>query len=173
MSHTISGSIRRAPHIAAGSNSNGSYTMFCFELSEYNKGFGDAEDNYSNYSIALFAKTDAAVNFHNQAIEEGSYVVVSCDKLSIDKQVGNDGTEYIKLKMMNARLDGFNNPNQQQGAPANQPMQQPAQGYGQPQQGGFAPQQQAQQPMQQGYSQQQGGQQPQQNGFSNQDIPFA
>ena len=146
MTHSVSGLIRRAPHIAEGQNSNGNYTMFCFELSELNKGFNGTEDSYTNYSVALFAKTQAAIDFHNMAIAEGSFVVVACDKLMIDKQTADDGREFIKLKMMNARLDGFNNPNQQQGHPT-QNMQQPAQG-------GYA--QQPQQPMQpqQGYAQQ-------------------
>ena len=179
MSHTVPGLIRRAPHIAEGQNGNGSYTMFCFELSELNKGFNGTEDSYTNYSVALFAKTQAAIDFHSMAIAEGSFVVVDCDKLMIDKQEGSDGKEYIKLKMMNARLSSFNNPAQQQGQPA-QNMQQPAQG-------GYA--QQQQQPMQQpnqGYAQQSGGatqqrpaQQPNQggfapqNGFNDSDIPFA
>lgn len=178
MTHSVSGLIRRAPHIAEGQNSNGNYTMFCFELSELNKGFNGTEDSYTNYSVALFAKTQAAIDFHNMAIAEGSFVVVACDKLMIDKQTADDGREFIKLKMMNARLDGFNNPNQQQGQPQ-QNMQQPAQGYAQ------QPQQPMQQPNQ-GYAQQTGGmpqqrpvQQPAQggfapqNGFDNSDIPFA
>lgn len=155
MSHTLSGTIRKAPHIAAGQNSSGNYTGFFFELSEFNKGFGDTPDNYTNYSVALFPKSDAAIEFHNQAIVEGSFVVIDCDKLAIDKQEGSDGKEYIKLKMMNARLSGFNSPNQQQGQPAQggyaqqpqQRAQQPAQGYAQ--QSGGAPQQMQQQaPMQ-------------------------
>ena len=126
MAHTLSGLIRRAPHIQQGQNNNGTYTMFCFELSEFNKGTQGNEDTYTNYSVALFAKTQGAIEFHQKAIAEGSFVVVSCDKLAIDKQSGNDGKEYIKLKMMNASLDNFNNPNQgaqQQAAPQQQQSQ--------------------------------------------------
>ena len=138
MSHTVPGLIRKAPFIKEGQNNNGAYTMFCFELSEFNKGNQGQEDSYTNYDVALFAKTPGAIDFHTKAIAEGSFVVVSCDKLKIDKQQGGNGTEYIKLKMMNARIDGFNNPN--------------AQSPQQPQQGGFQ-----QQPMQQAPQQQQGG----------------
>ncbi|HHZ93968.1 MAG TPA: hypothetical protein EYN67_00025 [Flavobacteriales bacterium] len=151
MSHTVSGLIRRSPHIQAGQNNNGTYTMFCFELSEFNKGTQGAEDSYTNYSVALFAKTQGAIEFHQKAIAEGSFVVVTCDKLLIDKQSSNDGKEYIKLKMMNASLSDFNNPNQQQA-----PQQQPAYNQGQ-QQGGFsqqAPQQQHQGQQQGGFTQQ-------------------
>lgn len=128
MSHTVSGLIRKAPHIQNGQNTNGNYTMFCFELSEFNKGISGAEDSYTNYSVALFAKTQGAIDFHAKAIAEGSFVVVSCDKLLIDKQISQqNGNEYIKLKMMNANLSDFNNPNQQP-APSQQPQyQQPAQ----------------------------------------------
>ena len=155
MSHTVSGLIRRSPHIAQGQNNNGTYTMFCFELSEFNKGTQGNEDTYTNYSVALFAKTPGAIEFHQKAIAEGAFVVVSCDKLAIDKQSGNDGKEYIKLKMMNASLDNFNNPNQQ-----SQPAQQT---------GGFAAQ--GQQP-----AQQSGGftaQQPQQQDGFRQQAPAA
>lgn len=144
MSHTVSGTIRKAPFIKEGQNNNGNYTMFCFELSEFNKGFNGSEDSYTNYDVALFAKTQGAIDFHTKAIAEGSFVVVNCDKLLIDKQQGGNGQEYIKLKMMNANLSNFSNPNAQD-APAQQqggftPQQQA------PQQGGFAPQQQAPMP---------------------------
>lgn len=134
MSHTVSGLIRKAPFIKDDQNNNGAYTMFCFELSEFNKGTQGNEDSYTNYDVALFAKTPGAIDFHTKAIAEGSFVVVSCDKLKIDKQQGGNGTEYIKLKMMNASIDNFNNPNQQ-------PVQQ--QNNFAPQQQNFAPQQQA------------------------------
>ena len=135
MSHTVSGSIRKAPFIKEGQNNNGAYTMFCFELSEFNKGTQGNEDSYTNYDVALFAKTPGAIDFHTKAIAEGSFVVVSCDKLKIDKQQGGNGTEYIKLKMMNASIDNFSNPNAQ--AP-----QQQAQQFQQAPQKNFAPQQQ-------------------------------
>jgi len=163
MSHTISGLIRRAPHIQQGQNNNGTYTMFCFELSEFNKGFNGADDSYTNYSVALFAKTPGAIEFHTKAIAEGSFVVVNCDKLLVDKQQGNDGKEYIKLKMMQASLSDFNNPNQQ-----TQPQ------VPQQQQGGFAPQQQVPQQANQGFHnppQQQAPQQPQQQPAYNQQQP--
>jgi len=146
MSHTVSGLIRRSPHIKQGQNANGQYTMFAFELSEFNKGYQNNPDTYTNYSVVLFAKTQGSVDFHNKAIAENSFVVVNADKLVVDQQVGNDGKEYIKLKMMNASLTGFNNPNQQQGQQ-------------QSQQRNNQQQQQAPQATNQGY-QQQGQQQP-------------
>jgi hypothetical protein len=162
MAHTVSGLIRKAPHIQAGENNNGNYTMFCFELAEFNKGTQGKEDSYTNYSVALFAKSQGAIDFHGKAIAEGSFVVVNCDKLMVEKQTSKqDGREFIKLKMMNASLGDFNNPNQQQQQAAPQ------------QQGGFqqAPQQYQQQAPAQ-YQQGQGfqPQQPpqQQGGYQNQ-----
>jgi len=152
MSHTVSGLIRKAPHIQAGQNNNGNYTMFCFELAEFNKGTQGKEDSYTNYSVALFAKSQGAIDFHGKAIAEGSFVVVNCDKLMVEKQTSKqDGREFIKLKMMNASLGDFNNPNQQQQQQA-APQQQQG-GYQQKQsnqqQGGFGGQQQQQAPQQQ------------------------
>lgn len=147
MAHTVQGLIRKAPFIKEGQNNSGSYTMFCFELSEFNKGAQGQEDSYTNYDVALFAKTPGSIDFHSKAIAEGSFVVVSCDKLKVDKQQGSNGQEYIKLKMMNARIDGYNNPNQQSA-----PMQQPQQSYQQQPQGfqqqqqGFNPNQPQQPP---------------------------
>jgi hypothetical protein len=163
MSHTVSGLIRRAPHIQQGQNNNGAYTMFCFELSEFNKGTQGAEDSYTNYSVALFAKTQGAIDFHMKAIAENSFVVVSCDKLKVDKQVSQqNGQEYIKLKMMNANLCDFNNPNQQQAAQQQNGFQQQA-----PQQ---MPSQQLAAKRQQNGFQQQGNFQ--QNNDFNDDINF-
>ena len=163
MSHTVSGLIRKAPFIKEGQSANGNYTMFCFELSEFNKGTQGNEDSYTNYDVALFAKTPGAIDFHAKAIAEGSFVVVSCDKLKIDKQSGGNGQEYIKLKMMNASIDNFSNPNgeiarqqpahgqgvnfqQLQQPPMQQAPQQNPNNAAYVQQGGFSPQGQQQAP---------------------------
>lgn len=149
MSHTVSGKITRAPKIQQGQNSNGQYTAFFFEVSEFIKGYGETQDSYTNYSVALFPKTPGAIEFHTKAIQEGAFVVVSCEKLKID--VSN--IEYPKLKMDNARLENFFNPNQQapqqaqggyqQQAPQQQAPQQNNQSWGNaPQQQQAAPQQQ-------------------------------
>ena len=130
MSHTVSGKITRAPKIQPGNNSKGPFTAFFFEISEFNKGFGQEEDSYTNYSVAFFPKSQGAIDFHMKAIQEGSFVVVQCDKLKLD--ISN--VEYPKVKMENPRLENFFNANQgQQQAPQQQMQQQPApqpQGYG-------------------------------------------
>ena len=118
--HTLSGKITRAPKIQAGSNSKGPFTGFYFEISEFVKGYGQEQDSYTNYSVEFFPSSQAAIDFHMRAIAEGSFVVVSCEKLKLD--VSN--AQYPKAKMVNARLEGFLNPNeggqQQQSAPQQQ-----------------------------------------------------
>jgi len=125
MSHTVSGKITRAPKIQQGQNANGQYTAFFFEVSEFIKGYGEEQDGYTNYSVAFFPKTQGAIDFHTKAIQEGAFVVVSCEKLKID--ISNP--DYPKLKMDNARLENFFNPNQQatQQAPQYQQQQVPQQ----------------------------------------------
>jgi single-stranded DNA-binding protein len=171
--HTVSGKITRAPKIQQGQNNSGAYTAFFFELSEYIKGYGQEEASYTNYSVAFFPKSQAAIDFHMQAIAEGAFVVVSCDKLKID--ISNP--EYPKLKMENARLDGFMNPNQAQQAPQQgyqqprqQPQQAPAPQYNQ------APPQRAPQPTpqhrpQQSPAQQRAPQYPDASQDFNDDLP--
>lgn len=123
MSHTVSGKITRAPKIQQGQNNNGQYTAFFFEISEFIKGYGQEENSYTNYSIAFFPKTQGAIDFHTQAIQEGAFVVVSCEKLKID--ISNP--DYPKLKMDNARLENFFNPSKQsQQQNHQQQRQQPA-----------------------------------------------
>lgn len=165
MSHTVSGKITRAPKIQQGQNNNGQYTAFFFEVSEFIKGYGQEENSYTNYSIAFFPKTQGAIDFHTQAIQEGAFVVVSCEKLKID--ISNP--DYPKLKMDNARLENFFNPNQQQSGQQQQaPQQQQSWGNAPQQQQTAAayqqaphpqhPQQQiASHPQQQAPQQQQGG----------------
>ena len=173
MAHTVSGLIRKAPHIQAGQNNNGNYTMFCFELAEFNKGTQGKEDSYTNYSAAIFAKTAAQIGYYNTSLVEGNFIVVNCEKLKVDVNESN-GKQYIKLQMEGARLEGAkyieNNQQaapQQQGGYSQQAPQQQA-----PQQGGFV--NQGQTPQQQGgYAQSQEPRDPQgftraQGGFSNQ-----
>ena len=125
MSHTVSGQLRKATFIK---NLDGGGTMLAIELSEYQK---DKDDQpvYTNYKAAFFPKSQAAYDHLSKALVEGNFVVVSCDKLKID--VSECG-QYTKLDMSFAKLDNY-----MEGTLQPKP-QQPAQ------QGGFAPQQQAQ-----------------------------
>ena len=166
MSHTVHGLIRKAPFIKQGCGQGGESTMFVVELSEMTKDFQTQEKLYSNYKAMIFAKSPAQVDYYNKALAEGSFVVVSCEKLKVEQREHN-GKIYITLMMDNPRLEGAhfddNQPQRQpqqapqqqyqqapmQQQPQRQPSQQPQQGFNQPQQ----PQPNA--PQNHGYPQQQ------------------
>lgn len=138
MAHTVSGKLRKEPFIKTGCGPQGDSTMYAIELSEMIKSYNSDEKFYTNYSALFFAKTPAANDFYAKAFAEGSFVVVSCEKLKTDIQQGQDGRTFVKMQMENPRLEGAmpvfdmgDKPQQQQ------------QGWGQPQQP--APQQAPQQ----------------------------
>ncbi|CAM0009024.1 hypothetical protein VPHK373_0030 [Vibrio phage K373] len=141
MAHTVSGKLRKAPYIKTGCGPQGDSTMYAIELSEMIKAYNSDEKFYTNYSALFFAKTPSANDFYAKAFAEGSFVVVSCEKLKTDIQQGQDGRTFVKMQMENPRLEGAMPVSDMGG----QPQQQ--QGWGQPQQPQQAPMQQ--QPMQQ------------------------
>ena len=127
--HIIHGELRKPPFIKTGCGQDGQSTMFIIELSEMIKDRQTGEKTYTNYSAAIFAKSPAQIDYYNTSLVEGNFVVVNCEKLKVDVNE-NNGKQYIKLQMENARLEGakyIESTNQGQ------------------QQGGFIPQQQAQQ----------------------------
>ncbi|AUR98861.1 nucleic acid-binding, OB-fold protein [Vibrio phage 1.256.O._10N.286.45.F8] len=142
MAHTVSGKLRKAPYIKSGCGPQGDSTMYAIELSEMIKAYNSDEKFYTNYSALFFAKTPAANDFYAKAFAEGSFVVVSCEKLKTDIQQGQDGRTFVKMQMENPRLEGAMPVSDMVGQP-----QQQQQGWGQPQQPQQAPMQQ--QPMQQ------------------------
>ena len=139
MSHTISTLLRKAPFIKQLDGDKG--TMFAIELSEMVKDYKTGEKVYSNYKAILFAKSEAAANYYNDALAEGSFVVISCDKLKTETRE-HEGKTYVSLVMDNARLDAAN-----YSKPDSSPgMQQQAQ------QGNFQSQQQQPQQSQAGFA---------------------
>lgn len=153
--HIVHGELRKAPYIKTGCGQDGQSTMFIVELSEMVKDRQTGEKNYTNYSAAIFAKSQAQIDYYNTSLVEGNFIVVNCEKLKVDVSESN-GKQYIKLQMEGARLEGAkyiesNQGYQQQPQQQNQDFQQSA-----PQQ--QAPQQQYQAPQQpqqnQGYQQQ-------------------
>lgn len=162
--HIVHGELRKAPYVKNGCGQDGQSTMFIIDLSEMTKDYQTGEKNYTNYSAAIFAKSQAQIDYYNTSLVEGNYVVVNCEKLKVDVSESN-GKQYIKLQMENARLEGAKYIEAKQGgfqqAPAQQQHQQqpPAQGGFQQQapqqQGGF----QQQQPPRdaQGFTKEQGG----------------
>ena len=105
MSHIVSGLIRKAPFIKDGCGQGGQSKMYVIELSEVVTDYQTKEKQYANYKAMFFAKTDAAKGYYDKALAEGSFVVVSCEKLKVEQREHN-GNTYVSLVMDNARLEG-------------------------------------------------------------------
>ena len=159
MAHIVAGKLRKPTFIKDGCGPDGQSKMYGIELAEVIKDYKTGEKSYTNYKALFFAKTDAAKNYYDQALAEGSYVVVSCEKIKLESREHN-GQVYHSLVMENPRLDGANYPetSQQQAVPQQgwgqpqqaMPQSQPQrQGFHNPPQGQPAPQQNMQQPQQQ------------------------
>lgn len=125
MPHTVSGKLRKAPFVKSGVGKDGQSTMFIIELSEVTKDRQTGQNTYTNYSAALFAKTPKAIEYYSSALAEGSFVVVSCEKLTV-RTDEHQGKTYTKLSMDNANLTDANIPSASQGGstPYQQPVQQ-------------------------------------------------
>jgi len=149
MTHVVSGLIRKAPYIQVLDNN----TMFVVELSEMTKE-KDGSKTYTNYSAALFAKTEAAISYFTQATAEGAFIVIACDKLTIQSRESN-GKTYTKLRMEQARIAGGQYGQGVQGGQPAQPMAQPMAQQAQPAAQPAQQQAQWQQPAQQAPVQQQ------------------
>ena len=128
MTHIVQGKIRKAPFIKEGCGPDGMSKMYAVELAEVVKDYKSGEKSYTNYKAMFFAKTPNAQAYYDQALAEGSYIVVSCEKLKIEQREHN-GTTYITLMMESPRLDGANYPEQGQ----QQGQQQASQQYQQQQ----------------------------------------
>ena len=161
MAHIVAGKLRKPTFIKDGCGPDGQSKMYGIELAEVIKDYKTGEKSYTNYKALFFAKTDAAKNYYDQALAEGSYVVVACEKIKLESREHN-GQTYHSLVMENPRLEGANYPEtaqnggwgqSQQAMPQSQPQRQVPQ------------QQQIQQAPQQNMQQQQ----PQQ---WDSDIPF-
>ena len=138
MSHTVHGLLRKAPFIKDNCGQDGQSKMYVVELSEMTKDYQTGEKAYSNYKAMLFAKSDAAKGYYDKALAEGSFIVLSCEKLKVEQRE-HEGKTYVSLMMENARLEGahFNEgqpPQQNQGyapqqnaAPQQRPAPQPQQ----------------------------------------------
>lgn len=132
MAHVVSGLIRKDVFTKDGCGQDGQSKMYAIELSEMVKDYQTKEKQYANYKALFFAKTDGAKAYYDKALANGSFVVVSCEKLKVEQREHN-GQTYVSLLMDNPRLEGshFNDggaPQQQQ-----QQYQQPAQQQAAPQ----------------------------------------
>ena len=113
MTHIVQGKIRKAPFIKEGCGPDGMSKMYAVELAEVVKDYKSGEKSYTNYKAMFFAKTPNAQAYYDQALAEGSYIVVSCEKLKVEQREYN-GQTYITLMMESPRLDGANYPEQAQ-----------------------------------------------------------
>lgn len=138
MAHVVSGKLRKAPFIKDGCG-QGDSTMFVVELSEMVKDWQTQEKQYANYKAMFFAKTDGAKEFYHKAFAEGSFVVVSCEKLKVDTFAADNGSTYVTLNMDNPRLESAL-PVSDMGAPQQPSQQQQQQSTQQQQQYNQPPQ---------------------------------
>lgn len=113
MTHVVAGKLRKATFIKDGCGPDGMSKMYAVELAEVCKDYKSGEKSYTNYKAMLFAKTPNAQAYYDQALAEGSYIVVSCEKLKVEQREHN-GQIYITLMMESPRLDGANYPEQGQ-----------------------------------------------------------
>lgn len=123
MTHIVQGKIRKAPFIKEGCGPDGMSKMYAVGLAEVVKDYKSGEKSYTNYKAMFFANTQNAQAYYDQALAEGSYIVVSCEKLKIEQREHN-GTTYITLMMESPRLDGANYPEQGQQQASQQYQQQ-------------------------------------------------
>ena len=183
MAITISGYLNRSANIfQAGNDSTG----FGFTLGVQYYDRETKQKEWTNYKVAVFAKAPAQVQYYQQTLVEGSFVVVSAGNQKIDSYEGQNGTR-LSIELIDAKVDqivsGQKKPQQQGQGGFQQQQQQVNQQIQQPQQPQQPQQQQQQGGFQQQQPQQQGGfqQQPQQGGTVNpmkppvdfdDDIPF-
>ena len=152
MAHIVAGKLRKPTFIKDGCGPDGQSKMYGIELAEVIKDYKTGEKSYTNYKALFFAKTDAAKGYYDQALAEGSYVVVACEKIKLESREHN-GQVYHSLVMENPRLEGANYPETAQNSGLGQPQQ--AMPQSQPQR--QAQQQQQHQPAPQQNMHQQGG----------------
>lgn len=122
--HVVSGKLRKAPFIKDNCGPDGQSKMYAIELSEMTQDYKTQEKSYTNYRAVLFAKTQAAKQFYDNATAQDSFVVLTCEKLKVESR-DHEGKTYITLSMENAKLEGANfteSAPQQPQRPAQQPQ---------------------------------------------------
>lgn len=158
--HTVTGKLNRSASQFQAGESIG----FGIRLGVKYRDPKTKQEEWTNYSAVIFAKSPNQIQFYQSALVEGAIVSVGAEQLAVESFDGQNGT-VLSISMLNARLTFVHNPNNQQA-----PQQQG--GYGQqqgaPQQnqqhGGYQQQNQQQNQQHGGYQQQpaqQGGHQQQ------------
>lgn len=170
MAITISGYLNRSANVFQAGESTG----FGFTIGVQYYDRETKQKEWTNYKIAVFAKAPAQVQYYQQTLVEGSFVVVSAGNQKIDSFEGQNGTK-LSIELIDAKVDqivsGQKKPQQQSQGGFQQQQQQVNQ---QIQQQQSQPQQQVQSQQQQpqyNHQQAQPQQQLQQQNFDD-DIPF-
>ena len=172
MSHSITAKLNKT----ARQHPNASGVTFFVDLGERNYNFQTKQNEYTNYSAALFAK-DGQIAFYSEALVEGAIVEVSGTGLILE--MPSDPQYKPKLMIQDAKLGFVNSPSQAQQAPQQgyqQPRQQSPQQAPSPQYNQAPPQQRAPQPTpqhrpQQSPAQQRAPQYPDASQDFNDDLP--
>lgn len=123
--HVITGQIRKDVYTKEGSSAKGAWKMYGVEMSESWKDFKTGERQYSNYRVTLFASSPAAQQYYDEVLVKGSIVSFSAEKLQVNQREHN-GTNYITLEMVNAKLD-FANAEESSNGQSSAPRQQQGQ----------------------------------------------
>ena len=99
MSTTITGKLNDAANQFQAGDSTG----FGVRIGVKARNPKTKEDEWCNYSAAIFAKSPGQIQFYQDALVAGSVIEISCDQLLIDSYEGNSGIS-LSITMINARL---------------------------------------------------------------------
>jgi len=99
MSTTITGKLNDA----ASQFQAGESTGFGVRIGVKARNPKTKEDEWCNYSAAIFAKSPGQIQFYQDALVAGSVIEISCDQLLIDSYEGNSRVS-LSITMINARL---------------------------------------------------------------------
>ena len=95
--HTITGKLNKSAHQFQAGESTG----FGIRLGQKYRDRKTGQDEWTNYSAVIFAKSPSQINFYQKVLTTNAIVEVSGDTLRVDNYEGK-----ITLEIQNARL-GF------------------------------------------------------------------
>ena len=162
--HSITGKLNKAARQFQAGESTG----FGIRLGVKYRDRQTGQDEWTNYSAAIFAKSPNQIQFYQNVLVEGAIITVAAEKLKVDAYDGQNG-QVLTIDLINAQLTFAHSPNAAPAQPQapqsyNQAPQAP-QGYQQQQ---AAPSSYQQVP----HAQQQAPQQTQGHGGFDDDIAF-
>lgn len=100
MPHVVTGEIRKDIFTKEG---NG-WTLFKFELSESFKRKNDEKRTYTNYSVTLFANSDAMLGYFEKVLQKGRVISVSSESLGVNQRETDDGRVFVTLEMIEPKI---------------------------------------------------------------------